>query len=82
VLAGTQLTYTLTVVNHGPATATNVAVADTLPAGVAYLSDTDAAGESRWHADLRPRDLPSGKSTSFRVVVAVDPAFSRRAATP
>src|SRR5262249_2840955 len=32
--SGTQVTYTLTVVNHGPASASNVVLSDTLPAGV------------------------------------------------
>jgi uncharacterized repeat protein (TIGR01451 family) len=38
VLQGDNLTYTLTVTNNGPASATNVTAADTLPSAVTYLS--------------------------------------------
>jgi uncharacterized repeat protein (TIGR01451 family) len=40
VLAGTTLTYTLVVTNHGPAPATNVVVLDALPDGVTFASAT------------------------------------------
>ena len=41
---GGLLTYTLTVTNNGPATATNVTVTDFLPNSVTYLSVTPPAG--------------------------------------
>src|SRR4029077_870703 len=44
VTAGTPLTYTLTVTNNGPASATNVTVTDTLPSAVTYLSSTTTQG--------------------------------------
>jgi len=40
VTQGTPLTYTLTITNNGPASATNVTVTDTLPSVVTYLSAT------------------------------------------
>ena len=40
VTQGTPLTYTLTVTNNGPASATNVTVMDTLPSSLTYLSVT------------------------------------------
>ena len=43
-IAGAQLTYTLSVTNNGPATATSVSVADTLPAGVSFVSAVTASG--------------------------------------
>ncbi|NUT31600.1 MAG: DUF11 domain-containing protein, partial [Hamadaea sp.] len=44
VLAGKQLTYTITVSNAGPSTAQNVTVTDTLPAGTSYVSGVDGNG--------------------------------------
>ncbi|MGG5258682.1 CARDB domain-containing protein [Phycicoccus avicenniae] len=44
VVAGSGLTYTITVVNNGPSTATGAAVTDTLPAGLTYISSTTSAG--------------------------------------
>ena len=38
VVAGTNLSYTLTVANAGPSDATGVALTDTLPAGVTFVS--------------------------------------------
>ena len=40
ILAGNNLTYTITVTNFGPATATNVIVTNTLPGGVIFVSVT------------------------------------------
>ncbi|MGH9554373.1 MAG: DUF11 domain-containing protein [Terriglobales bacterium] len=40
VNAGSNFTYTISVVNNGPDQADNVTVTDTLPAGVTYVSDT------------------------------------------
>jgi uncharacterized repeat protein (TIGR01451 family) len=40
--AGATLTYTITVTNNGPTSATNVTVVDTLPGGSTYQADTDS----------------------------------------
>ena len=42
--AGASLTYRLVVTNNGPGPATNVVVADTLPAGVTFVSATTTQG--------------------------------------
>ena len=44
VLEGEQITYTLTVHNSGPQSATGVALTDTLPAGVTFDSVTSDQG--------------------------------------
>ncbi len=44
VTLGGNLTYTLTVTNNGPDTATGVSVVDTLPAGVTFVSATPSQG--------------------------------------
>jgi uncharacterized repeat protein (TIGR01451 family) len=50
--ANSNLTYTLTVTNLGPGTASNVVVLDTLPVGVTFVSassgGTNASGVIRW----------------------------------
>ncbi len=46
VVAGSNLTYTITVANLGPDSATSVSLSDTLPAGTAFVSFSCAAGWS------------------------------------
>jgi uncharacterized repeat protein (TIGR01451 family) len=41
----TDITYTLTVTNNGPSTATDIDIADDLPAGVTFVSASDAGTE-------------------------------------
>jgi large repetitive protein len=76
---GTQITYSLRISNAGPSDAMGVAVTDTLPVGVAFVSATgggslDAgAGPSGvvvW--DTIPT-IPAGADTAFSVVVRIPP---------
>ena len=45
-LAGSNITYNLTVANRGPSLTTNAVVADTLPSGVSFVSANSSQGTS------------------------------------
>src|SRR5437016_5721890 len=44
--AAQNFNYTITVTNHGPSDAASVVVRDTLPAGVTFVSASDAGAEA------------------------------------
>lgn len=74
VLAGQDLTYTLTAANDGPATAASVTVTDVLPAGVTLISApgcTNAAGTLTCNVG----SLLAGQSTVIAVQVHVPSGF-------
>jgi large repetitive protein len=73
VTIGSNITYTVTVVNNGPATATNVVVGDTLPNGVSFISAvggqgtaTQAGGVVTWNVG----NLNDGASASESIIVS------------
>jgi uncharacterized repeat protein (TIGR01451 family) len=77
VLAGEQLTYTLSIVNNGPSDATGVTAVDSLPAGVTFESASSTQGSvshtaGTVTASLGP--LGGGESATVTIVVTVDPA--------
>ena len=58
VLAGNNLTYTITVTNNGPATAANVSMKDTFPASTSFVSVTTPGGwtcPAPWQVSRRAR---------------------------
>jgi uncharacterized repeat protein (TIGR01451 family) len=76
VTAGNNLTYTLTVSNDGPSTATGVTVVDTLPSGVTFVSAspsvgsfTIVAGVVTWNVG----NLAAAGSATLTIVVNVNP---------
>ena len=86
VLAGNQLTYTLTVTNTGPDAAPAVTVTDTLPTQAAYLtndlnppSGCTATGQV---VTCAVGDLASGQTITFHLVTVVDSATAALASPP
>jgi uncharacterized repeat protein (TIGR01451 family) len=77
VAAGNQVTYTLTAVNDGPATATNVVVTDPLPAGTTFVSASSSVGTVA-HAGgtvtANLGTLTAGQSATIDVIVSVSSA--------
>jgi uncharacterized repeat protein (TIGR01451 family) len=81
VIAGTNLTYTITLTNIGPVPADNVSWSDTLPAGTTFVSLTEPGG---WTCSA-PEEGTGGVvscslaslgvgSAAFTLIVAVDPS--------
>ena len=66
-VAGSNLTYTVTVTNLGPATATNIVVSDQLPAGLTYVSEVPPASVSGNLANWTVASLAAGAQTNFTV---------------
>jgi uncharacterized repeat protein (TIGR01451 family) len=82
VVAGTSVTYALTVQNAGPSTAPNVVVKDTLPGQVSDVSFTPSQGSCTGGIPGNPLQpltctlgsLASGASATITIVAKVDPA--------
>ena len=61
VSAGQQITYTITVANSGPGTATNAQISDSLPAGLTFVANSiRATGLSTGTLGTQPPTLASG----------------------
>ncbi len=68
---GDQVTFTLTVTNHGPSDATGVLVNDELPDGYTFVSATPSVGN--WTAPVWTiGDLASGDSATLSLLVTVN----------
>jgi uncharacterized repeat protein (TIGR01451 family) len=74
-IVGSNITYTITVTNAGPSTASNVVTLDTLPAGVAYVSSSaggvPANNTVSWPAQV---SLVAGGTLTY--TLTVDPQTS------
>jgi uncharacterized repeat protein (TIGR01451 family) len=72
VTVTTRLTRTLTISNPGDATATNVTLSDTLPAGTTFESATGGGLESLGTVSWSLGSLAPGASTTVSVTVTTD----------
>jgi uncharacterized repeat protein (TIGR01451 family) len=70
IMRGSQATYSLTVTNAGPATATAVTLTDVLPAGVSFVSATAPCGHVSGTVTCALGDMASGASAPLQIVVA------------
>ena len=59
VVATSNLTYTLTLTNYGPSTATSLVVTDALPAGTVYVSSLPSAGSVSTNSGVVTWTIPS-----------------------
>jgi len=69
---GTQLTYTISVVNNGPSLAQNVVVTDTLPPEVTFVNTVGCAEDPAGVPTCSLGDLNVGQSVNYQVVVNVN----------
>jgi uncharacterized repeat protein (TIGR01451 family) len=69
VFGPAQLTYTLTVTNHGPSVADDVAIADSLPASVTHVSSSDLGSLSSRTVTWPAVTIPVGNSVQRTVTV-------------
>jgi uncharacterized repeat protein (TIGR01451 family) len=73
VIAGNNLTYTITVNNAGPNDALNVVVTDTLPAGVTFVSTAGCAEDPNGIPTCSLGTITAGGSAQYTATVTVDP---------
>ncbi len=88
VLAGNQLTYTITLNNTGDAAASNVNVSDALPAGTTFVSASSTSGAFTLNTpavgsggtfSANSSTLANGAGSTFTLVVAVPPSAANGA---
>ena len=72
VIAGEDLTYTITVTNNGPSDASGVVVTDTLLAGVTFKSATGGATHDSGIVTWNAGSLAGGASATLTIIVTVD----------
>ncbi|GAA2359151.1 hypothetical protein Cme02nite_35580 [Catellatospora methionotrophica] len=76
VLAGEEVTYTVTVTNNGDATATDVTVTDVLPAGVTLVNSAPLCTNVAGTLTCGLGDLGAGQSVPLVIQVSVPANFA------
>lgn len=71
IAPGTNATYLITTVNHGPASATNVTVTDQLPAGVTFVSGSSGCTAAGTTVTCPVGTLADGGAAQVSVTVLV-----------
>ena len=74
VVTGSDVTYTLTVTNHGPSDATGVVMTDDVPAGTSFVSADNGGIETAGTVTWNLGSLADGASVTVHVTVHVDEA--------
>ncbi|MDJ0768748.1 MAG: hypothetical protein QNJ12_08135, partial [Ilumatobacter sp.] len=74
VVAGENVTWTVTVTNNGPSDAQNVSVADTLPANVTFVSTAGCAEDPAGNPTCSLGTIAAGATASYAItgLLAVD----------
>src|SRR5438270_2235781 len=80
--AGSQITYTIEVVNNGPNTANNAALKDVIPSGTTFVSFTSPAGwacttpspGATGSVDCANSNFAANGDDFFALVVMIDPS--------
>ncbi|MCP4660898.1 MAG: DUF11 domain-containing protein, partial [bacterium] len=75
-LPGDELTWTVTVTNHGPDDAEEVVVTDALPEGVALVATSGCAEDPAGTPACTLGTIAAGESRSYELTVAVDPGVA------
>lgn len=73
---GEQITYTLTLVNDGPDTATDVLVEALLPTGLTYQSDSGSGTYTSQTGIWSLSDLAVGSSANLTITALVEPSVN------
>jgi len=74
-VAGTTITYDVTVTNEGPNDADNTVVADTLPAGTTFNSGSAGCSEAAAVVTCDLGVIESGASANASITLSIDPAY-------
>src|SRR5439155_1642363 len=75
---GQNVTYTVTVTNNGPSTATGVVVGDPTPNGISFQSNTGACATAY---PCNPATLNSNQSATITATFTIPPTFSGSSVT-